>query len=1436
MRKLFPIHFLILLCLAMAFSSVASEISPFIFEGVSDQNQYDEWQRLIKYKLWGTGSMNDGIGVQFSNNKVFISDSAGYSGSAKGSLSFSNEAHSIGGPLVFGGGFSSGTGDDSILNGPSHFGGQIVFSDNARDNKNIAWKGLICAEGGFNDNASYIKRNDCGNSEIPEIDATLDVPLVDWDYQNFSLRHEGNWAFINPEESIVIPDDSDDFYDILVTGDLKLGDLNTYLYIDNPRGRMVRIFVHGRIEIASTLHNVLVRGSNGIVDNADYAGNLLFYSPNSIKFPSQRCLFQGTYISGGEISFEDHYRFAGQLLAKRVQIHHDFDASNFRYVPFNPPKLSVTGDVLEDNAVKGDTLLITLSKIPPTKVTFDYCFEVKASTECVGNVDNPSYCEYANVDDIQNVNFPICGDTLFHAYFNKGDSVLATPIVVHAVDDNLEEEMEDFKLVISNLSAAVYMDGGRETDGGYRNLVSIIDNDAAPLSKDTTVVAKVYERLAITKFPAMLADGVTPLVGYTVYIESVPAKGTLTYNGSTVKVGDSFDANPSTGFVDGLTFQPSGGEFGAGYAEIGFTVSRIGNTTVRSSPHTMTIDVVNLLFEIEENSIVGTTVGVVDNLSVTEGCAITYGNVGGAFDIGVGSEIVVNGKLDYETISTYSVIVKCNDGPSVDSSVVSVIILDVNEPPAVRDTVLRVAENEPTGTVVGTIPVYDEDGNPEFLQNRLSIIDGPKDKYAIDSLTGVITTKVVLDYEEKMFDTLLVLVKDQEGNRDSAYVIIAIGDVNESSTIIVTEVEVPKSDTSWTFPKDTIFVNRTEIVLSWDADGKPQPDTTIKNMHEGFNPVTLKYFDKTKNNGVEKTVYIFVCTRTPQVDIAATVVQKPVDNIYTIVETVSESDTAYYINKEKNDIRVTIREPILDETYTEKNCQYKTTDKTINVAFDTLAVDSSVFKTMHSIMKEGVILDLSPKSKVSSANANDSLDLHTYKTTVKGQNVTISYYTNSKGDVVKNKSGVEVMKVSYEAVSKTGSKIIVSYEADAMTGEVIKQWEGAEFMVSYPYKSDGGQAMEVSYFTNTSGKVVKNEEGNTGYSVRFTYTDAIFGNTCSRSIIVVVDMIVPVVEILSPSDRSKIHANFVEVIWTVDGNQQDSLKMQGLLDKTESITRIYRDKAGNESSAYVIVNVKKPKDVSIDVEKNVTIVDRDLVEEYYADNVPDKGESYAISMWNHSKGKEEEIFVGGKFKMKSGSGDEPYPGLEGHLGPTLTVDVKLPMVTAVGGLATFDDIMIGSQVSLDGVDAKDSKKMSTTQFVSEHCLDEFKLDDYTRNNLYDTKISVHIWIYTNLGQYVDDYSYKIDLNNPDYVSKAGMLNMFFELKPDVNGYVRTKNGRMLATGAYVYKTEVFMKSRLLCDMPPIKDVGMPAANVRGSIRKVSDDMLRSFGYKRPTDN
>lgn len=1447
----------ILFALFAANFAVASEISPFYFsyiEKTDDAKQEAEWQKLIKYKLWGTGFQGQ-YGVAFYNNDIYMDDSVGYTGSAKGNFSLRNTDHTIGGPLAFGGEYDGrqDNGKDTILTGPSHFGGAIRISSNAAGQ--VVWHGTVCSDVNTYEYTSdaFSKGHatvDCNSSSLPTIDKDLDIPLFDVNY-NFDTTIAGDWLFNKKTPGtdgviIDIPAGSNDFYDIFVDGYMDIKDVSgKTLYFNNPYNRYVRIFINKALKTEASEHNIVMMDQNGVVSNANYAGNLLIYSKESIDFPACECVYQGTYISGGSISFMQHYRFAGQLLAKQVHIDADFRAGDFRYVPFRPPviKLDVTSKAYEDNEVEGDTVKLTLSKNPPTRVTFNYCFSLQDANSCNGYKDDEN-CIKANVNDVlpSTLNsIPLCGRDTAQAEFEQNSTKLKNPIIFHAFDDPYEEDDEVVYIKIFNLTAAITPTGDRDADATYSMKYIIVDNDKKPVSADTTVSSKVNESLTITSFPAYGPDGVTPMKTYNVVIKSVPAAGTLTYNGNTVAVGDTIkalpgSADPKIGVIAGLVFTPVKDAYGTPYASIGFDLCKVDAPDICDRGKKMKINVVNVEFTIRENAPIDTLVGMLDDMRIpgTLSCSIISGNAGTTFRFDTTS-ILLNSALDFETQPSYAFFVKCSNGTDDDSTVVSIIVIDENESPAIHDTIFHVLENQPIGTVVDRLPVLDEDKNLDFLNNKLKIIGGDSKKYDIDDSTGVITTKVVLDYEADKFDTLYVQVKDSDGNKDTARVIIIIDNEVETSKIIVTRAET--KDTVWEFPKDTLYINRTEINLSWTADGIPQPDTLVTDLHEGYNTVTLTYYDKTKDHGTVATIVIFVCTRTPEVKVSVEVAPVVADNIYTIVEQVPASDTSYYVNKTENTLLVEIREPILDATYTDSTCNYAEQKLSINAKLDTLSVAESVYRKMGEIVNANLMLDLNPSTPATKVNANDSLILVTYKTTVAGEKVTVSYYTDSKGDVVKNAAGTEVMTVSFESKDNKGNKITVSYQADAITGTLIEQWNGGSYIVTYPYTDKAGKTIDISYFVSPKGKVMKNEEGNVGFEVTYEYTNKQFGNTSRRSAFVVLDTIVPVVVIESPEDESKVHTNFVEVIWTVNDVKQDTLNMQGLVKGSNAIVRIYRDKAGNEASASVVVVLKNAKDLDINVEKPVAVMSKDRVKDYYSDaKAPSKNQTFAVSIFNNAKDAEEEVLIGGNMKTRDGSGKEPYPGKDDHLGPTVTIDVKMPVASNVGGLATFDDIVSADGlVSVYGVDAEGGKKLAPSQYVAEYCTEEFQESfkgDLSRLNLYNTTVSVHIWIFTNLGSFVDDYSFSVDLNDPDYVNKGGMLSMAFEWKPDAHGDLHTKTGRIVGTGAYLYKTEVTMKTSLRCTLPPISE-DMPEANMKGAKRKVSEDKLRSFGYKRP---
>lgn len=1469
-------------------SSYNATVYPLMFNGIAVEDsvaQIEDWTLLIKYKLFATG-LSDGTGVDFKGQSIFISDTVGYTGSATGNLIFRNDKHVLGGPMLFGGTFLNNTGLDTLMTGPVRFLKyfQVKSQQDPEHLYTNTFSGKYCLMGGYGDssliqskyenhaiyaikngNGTLLSEAECAtDKDVPFVETTLDVPMLDPAVADtvtygaaLNTTSRTNIGFIHVPPSVTSTS-----YNHYVES-ISFSNNGRILVVMPPGGRNTKVFVKGSItglggtadnditvieatslsqwdgskwsfDLADTsiteemmLADPSLTKSCRKISNADYGGNLLVYTPNDLEMGAGAKNLQGTYISGGNITFAQNTHFAGQLLAKAIYIDAFFDAKDFRYVPFDASiLLTLKHELREDHEETGDTLELELDKAPPTDVPLDYCFEFVS--------EDKANMFQAIRTDIADENIPVCGVSSIHTKFNRGETKLRNLIVLHAVYDALSEETETFKLKVCGLDAAMYPDGDRDAAGCFLYPVDIINVPKNPFSQDTVITGFMDNPLKISTFPALNPDS-TKLEDYTVNIISTVSVGTLTLNGVAVKAGDKIASKD----LAGLEFVGRPGEYSknnAAYDSLRFSITSNTTGAVSEDSYSMKINLVSVMYTVKENSSANTLVNTITADFKNPTFSIIDPTSTFAVDASSGKiTVVADNSINYEVKDGYLVsFILFNGTTPVDTVAAQITVIDVNDSPSIRDTVFHVSENKPVGTIVGTIPVYDEDKNSKFLQNRFSIIDGPAEKFSVDSVSGVIKTKVLLDYEENQFDTLVVLLKDHEGYTDTATVIIAIDDVMETSEIKITEANDPIGDTTWTYPRDTIFVNHSTIILSWNADGKPQPDTTVTDLHEGYNPVTLTYFDKTKNKGVQKTIYIFVCTKTPEVKVAAKETELIPPNIYTIVEPVAEGDTSNYVNTKTTELSVSMKEPILDATYTDSTCNYNTKEFKSSVTLDTLHVSADVLSAIESVAKQKIQMNEVPDSKAVYTPFNDSLIVVSYTDKVGSTPVTISYETDSKDNIVGNR-----MKVSY--MTTIGGKAAeVSYTADAFTGEPIEGSDGSMYTVSYDYTDKNKNMMKISYALDSKGSVIRDSEGNVGYEVGFYYISSI-GNASYQSVRIVVDVIAPKVKIVSPHTDDVLYSNSADVEWTVDVNDgrgavtQDTLKVQGLNRGSNVIVRVYMDKAGNMDKDTVYVMMKDAKDVDISLVTPVTLVTRDKTEEYYAAHEPVDGQSFAITVYNTKTGKEVETMIGGDFDTRAGSGDEPYPGLEGHLGPTLAVDIKVPSVSVIGGLATLDDIVDkNGLVKVDGVDAAGGKKITVDEYAAQYCSAEFQSAlgaDISKSNLFHTVMQVKIWVYTTLGNFVDYFSFDQELDNPDYTNDAGLLTMYFEQKPDKDGYVRTASGRLYGTGSYLYKTEVTMKSTLLCDLPPLS--GTNPSDKRGAVRKSSDDLLKPFGYKRP---
>ena len=815
--------------------------------------------------------------------------------------------------------------------------------------------------------------------------------------------------------------------------------------------------------------------------------------------------------------------------------------------------------------------------------------------------------------------------------------------------------------------------------------------------------------------------------------------------------------------------------------------------------------------------------------------------------------------IDYESMQqfTITVTVKDSDGLEFDGDIV-IYVNDLNEPPMIKPQEFTFPEDSKPGTKKGPVEASDPDiKNKKFSDLKFYPVE-ENEKFEIKT-NGDIVLKGELDYEKEKSYVIKVYVTDGEFT-DTTEIGIKVGNVIEQSEVEITRVEA--GDSVYIKPKHkTIYTNKDVITVEWKQDGKTM--SSLDTLKEGCQYIIKSYKAPNKDVAGADSVEVCYSTAAPIVDIDASKTKVIAENIYTIVETVDKKDSAFYVNDKTKEVQVSVADSVSG----------KDTTFSVVVVLDTIAVSDKTVKNMVDVSKSEITLEKNPKSEVYEKPIGDKTKI-SYDKVVNGDSVTVSYFVDEKGEIIKTavfdedgkKTMTEVIEVS-TVVDVKGKKVTVSYKADAETGKILygdsegnlmveapkssssksdskdknevdlKTGVGA-FTVTYDAKGEDGNKTTVSYVVDEKGKIVANEEGDRGYLVTYTYTN-IYGNSADKSVFMVLDKLAPIVKILTPAEGDVVFANFVDVDWciAIDGDEkncvkQDTLNFQSLTKGVNTIKRIYRDKAGNETIAEVNVMMKKAKDVNIDLEKPMILVSIDSVNKYYESNPPEEKQRYAVSILNPKTMTEKEVVKGNTDGTKKGSGEEPYPGYDGHIGPTIKIDMKLPIVSAVGGLATLDDIIInGDMVALDGVDADGSKKVSVKDYVKDYCSAEFQEElgkDYSKATLYETSARVTLWFFTTGGQFVDKYQFDYEVDDPEYVDKAGLVKFFFEMKPDISGELRDKSGRLYGTGPYIVKTKVDLRSKQRCIVPPVTE-----KSKIGDVLKSSDEMMKRFGYRRP---
>jgi len=283
-----------------------------------------------------------------------------------------------------------------------------------------------------------------------------------------------------------------------------------------------------------------------------------------------------------------------------------------------------------------------------------------------------------------------------------------------------------------------------------------------------------------------------------------------------------------------------------------------------SLPNQAPTDISITSTSVAENAATGTVVGTLSTTDADVGDAHTYTLVAGAGDTDYGSFSIAGNSLktaavfDEETKDSYSVRVRTTDSESATyEESFTITVTDVNEAPTdVSIGSSSVAENEASGTVVGTFSTVDEDvGDTHTCALVAGAGDTDNGSFAIDGTS--LKTAAVFDHEMKDSYSIQVRTTDS-GTPGLTYeesFTITVTDVNEAPVFTSTADTSATGDAVYTYPvtasDEDVGASLTMgaptkpswLILTDHGDGTATLTGTPSNADAGSHPVVLTVSD-----------------------------------------------------------------------------------------------------------------------------------------------------------------------------------------------------------------------------------------------------------------------------------------------------------------------------------------------------------------------------------------------------------------------------------------------------------------------------------------------------------------------------------------------------------------------------------------------------------------
>jgi hypothetical protein len=250
-------------------------------------------------------------------------------------------------------------------------------------------------------------------------------------------------------------------------------------------------------------------------------------------------------------------------------------------------------------------------------------------------------------------------------------------------------------------------------------------------------------------------------------------------SGSTLQTAQSLDFEAD----NSLTVRVRADDGAGGTFEKALTITV---TNVNEAP----TDIALSNSSVAENEPVGTTVGTISATDPDAGNTHTFALVAGAGDVDNasfqvdGSTLKTNAVFDFETKNSYSIRLRATDAGSLTfEKQFTITITNVNEPPTdINLSNQSIAENQPSGTAVGTLSTVDDPGSTHTYSLVAGAGDTDNASFQIDGDT--LESAVVFDFEVKSSYSIRVRTDDGGGGTFEKQFTITITNANDAPSDI----------------------------------------------------------------------------------------------------------------------------------------------------------------------------------------------------------------------------------------------------------------------------------------------------------------------------------------------------------------------------------------------------------------------------------------------------------------------------------------------------------------------------------------------------------------------------------------------------------------------------------------------------------------------------